>query len=109
MTKDPGHFRHRIQLVSSTLTPDGLGGGTRSQTVVATVWARVEPTSSAEHTIAGGIREQNWWRITIRYPDSFSVTGDMYVVWNGRTFYIRGIMQPEAMTRWLVLTCLEGE
>lgn len=104
-----GDMRHRVSIMSSTLTPDGLGGGTRTPVTVATVWARVEATSALERTIADSIHEMQWWRVTIRYPDSFTVTGDMRVVWNGRTFAIRGIMQHDAMTKWLVLLCVEGE
>jgi SPP1 family predicted phage head-tail adaptor len=106
---EPGDLRHRVAIVSSTLTPDGIGGGTRTDTTVATVWARVEATSARERTVAGGIREQAWWRVTIRYPLTFTVTSDMRVVWSGRTFFIKGIMQPDAVNRWLVLDCMEGE
>jgi SPP1 family predicted phage head-tail adaptor len=105
----PGDLRHRVSIVSSSVTPDGIGGGSRTATTLATVWARIEPTSSREVVRSGGTREQTWWRVTMRYPDSFTVTGDMRVVWNGRTFYIKGIMQSDAVTRWLVLDVMEGE
>ena len=106
----PGDLRHRVSLVQSAVSAaDGIGGGTRTATTLATVWARIEPTSSREVVRSGGTREQTWLRVTIRYPDSFTVTGDMRVVWNGRTFYIKGIMQSDAVTRWLVLDVMEGE
>ena len=106
---EPGNLRHRVSILSSTVTPDGIGGGTRAAVSVATLWARVEPTSAREVVRAGGIRDQRWWRVTIRYPDFFTLTADMRVLWNGRTLYIKGIMQPDAMTRLLVLDCMEGE
>ena len=105
----PGDLRHRVTIMSSTVTPDGIGGGARTAVQVATVWARMEPTSSREVARGGGIRDQTWWRVTIRYPDSFTVRSDMHLVWQGRTFYIKGILQSDAVNRWLVLDCMEGE
>lgn len=110
MSNDPGNLRHRIAFVSSSVsTPDGIGGGTRVPVTVATVWGRIEPTSARESNSNRGIRDQRWWRVTIRYPDFFTVTADMRVLWNNRTFYVKGIMQPEAITHMLVIDCLEGE
>ena len=105
----PGDLRHRVTFHTSTVAPDGVGGGARTLVTVATVWARIEPTSSREVTRSGGIREQTWWRVTVRYPDFFTITPDMRITWQGRTFYIKGILQADAVTRWFVLDMMEGE
>lgn len=105
---NPGRLRHRVTIESSAVsTPDGLGGGTRTTSTVATVWARVEPLRGDERQIAAALRGQVTHRVTIRYRAD--VTASMRLVWQGHTLAIREVKQPDAISRWLELYCLEGE
>lgn len=111
----PGSLRHRVDIVSSAVSsPDGLGGGTRTPTTVATVWACVEPARGQERRVAEALRGQVTHLVTIRYPHTFTVTPSMRVVWTpvggqAHTLVVKAIVMPEAVTRWLELHCVEGE
>lgn len=105
-----GALRHRVTILSSTTTPDGIGGNTRTTTTVGTVWACVSPQKGAgpEKVTADDVRAQTVMVVTIRYPD-FAVDQSMRVQWNGRVFVIQKIVQRNLVTQWLDLYCLEGE
>jgi SPP1 family predicted phage head-tail adaptor len=107
---DPGSLRHRVTILSSTTTPDGIGGSTRETVTVGTVWACVTPQkgAAAEKVTAADTRAQTVMLVTIRYPD-FTVDATMRVQWNSRTFVIQKIVQRNLVTRWLDLYCLENE
>jgi SPP1 family predicted phage head-tail adaptor len=106
-----GSLRHRVTILSSTAAPDGIGGAVRTPVVVGTVWAAVTPQKGAgnsEVNTAGGLRARTQILVTIRYP-SFTVDHTMRVQWNNKTWVIQRIVQRDMITRWLDLTCLEGE
>jgi SPP1 family predicted phage head-tail adaptor len=107
---DPGSLKHRVTILSSTTSPDGIGGSTRETVTVGTVWACISPQKGAapEKVTAADTRAQTVMLVTIRYPD-FAVDQSMRVQWGSRVFVIQKIIQRNLVTRWLDLYCLEGE
>jgi SPP1 family predicted phage head-tail adaptor len=105
-----GALRHRVTILSSTTTPDGIGGSTRTSKTVGTVWACIAPQkgSGPERVTADDTRAQTAMIVTIRYPD-FAVDASMRVQWGSRVFVVQKIIQRNLVTQWLDLYCLEGE
>jgi head-tail adaptor len=99
---------------SSVTTPDGMGGGARTKTLVGQVWAEAKPASGTEHQVGEALRGVVQFVFTIRYPTGFTVTPDMHLEWtpsggSTRTFVIKAIRQQLLMTTWLDLLCAEHE
>jgi SPP1 family predicted phage head-tail adaptor len=85
-------MNRRITIRATTRTPDGGGGWAESPVDVATVWARVEGLDGRELIQAMQTEMQRPFRFTIWYrPD---VTGANTILYDGRTFDIRSVVDP---------------
>lgn len=104
---DPGQFTARLDLEAATATPDGQGGAALTWTVVASLWARIEPASFTFAETAGQMRGQLTHRIWIRVREG--VAEGMRFRKGARVFTIRTIRDPDETGRYLVCLCEEGE
>jgi SPP1 family predicted phage head-tail adaptor len=100
-----GDLRERIALQRESRSRDRAGGFVTSWLTVATVWARVAPVSTGERFMRQQMQASAEWKVTIRYRSDLSPK--MRVVWNGRTFEIRGMPNPDERRRFLDLACDE--
>jgi SPP1 family predicted phage head-tail adaptor len=97
-----GLMRRVVTLQSTTSVSDGMGGATETPLVVAAnIPARVEPLQGNELLRAqqtGMIRPH---RFTLRYRPG--VTGAETILYDGRTFDIKSIADPEEKHRELII------
>ena len=100
-----GQLRHRVTLQQPSIAGDGMGGGARTWTDVATVWASVEPLRGSSFWQAQQTQTKTTHVITIRYRPG--VTTDYRVAFAGRHFSIDVIQNPSEANRYLLLYCTE--
>jgi SPP1 family predicted phage head-tail adaptor len=104
-THDPGWLRHRVTIEVATETGDDAGGASRSWATFATLWARIEPVSAGEKTIAAHLAGVVTHKVTLRWRDD--LTASMRIGYRGRHFRIRMIHDPDEGRRYLELGCEE--
>ena len=100
-----GLMRRRITLQTVERTPDGGGGYTETLTDLATVWARVHPLTGREQLLAMQTEAMQMHRFTIRYRAG--LTTATRILYDGRTFDIRSIVDPEERHRELQIMAEE--
>lgn len=99
-------MRRRITIQSVTSVPDGMGGSTDTVVAVASdIPARVEPLEGREQLLAMQTGMQRPHRFTLRYRSG--VTGAKTLLYGGRTFDIKSIVDPEERHRELIVTADE--
>lgn len=105
-----GALRHRLTIQAENPTADGGGGQGADPwadpVTVATVWGRVEPLKGRERMQAMQLRGQVSHRVTIRHRPG--ITAQMRVLFDGRAFNIRAVVNVEERNRILELLCEEG-
>jgi SPP1 family predicted phage head-tail adaptor len=103
---DPGQLTARLDLESPVDISDGQGGVTRSYTVAATLWARIEPVT-ADLIEIGEVERQNvTHRIWLRHADA--IVSGMRFRKGARLFWIRTVHDPDDRRRYLVCRVTEG-
>lgn len=105
-----GRMRHRLRIEASGSSVDGGGGQGAdpwlSASVIATVWGHVEPMHGTERLRAMQLETPITHRIVIRYRPHIEPA--MRVVFGGRAFNIRAVLNPNEANRSLELLCEEG-
>lgn len=97
-----GLMRRKITLQSVTSVPDGMGGTTETPLVVASnIDARIEPLQGNELLRAQQTGMQRPHRFTLRYRSG--LTGAQTILYDGRTFDIKSIADPEEKHRELIV------
>lgn len=102
-----GQLRHQVAVQSRTLTSDGMGGQTESWETKYTVYAGIWPVSARERVQAGQMETTITHRLRLRYQAG--ITTAMRVVFDGRTFEIVSIINPDERNISLDLLCTEVE
>ena len=97
---DPGSFRTELSLQQVTLTADGMGGNTEEWSVIATVFARVEPLTATAQFAAGQTLEEATHRVTLRHRANLS--SGMRFVRGARVWTILSAHDPDETGRYLV-------
>lgn len=101
-----GDLRERIELQSDTgLGRDAVGGLVPQWVTLASVWADVAPMSVGEQFRRQQMQANANWKVTIRYRSD--LTPKMRVLWQGRTFEVRGSTNPDQRKRFHQLACEE--
>lgn len=103
----PARMDKRVEIRSVTQVSDGQGGFTESWSTVATVWAYIKPLKEYERMQAMQLESPRSHKITIRYRSG--ITADQRIVWSGRTFHIKGVINPDEANNFLELTCMETD
>lgn len=88
-----GKLRHRVRIERQTTTLDSFGQQSTGWTLVATVWAAVEPLSAREMIAASQVQSSVTARITIRYMAGLLASDR--IVFRGKTYNIAGVL-PDA-------------
>ena len=105
-----GKLRHRIQIADPTLAQDSFGGvDLNSADVFATAWASVESDAGRIRQIyaAQQVVGENYFIVTIRWIPG--VLNSHLVWWEGRTFQILQIENPDGRHKLLRLICVERD
>lgn len=105
-----GRLTHRVTLQRPGGTRDAVGERQTTWTDVATVWASVTPTSTAERNIAAQAHSFVTHRVTIRYGSEWAtIDASWRVKFGDRHMPIEGIRNLEEGGRWFELVCTEGD
>ena len=100
-----GELRHRIELLASTSTPDGMGGSTSGWSIFATVWSKIVPLRGRAFMEAKAAQSEVSHRIEMRFMDG--ITAAMKVRYEGRIFSIDAVLNIGERNRELHLMCVE--
>jgi SPP1 family predicted phage head-tail adaptor len=101
-----GDLTERIVIETETRTADGYAGATRAWTATATVYAKAEPLVVGEREAAGALRNVTEYRFTV-YA-SVAIGESDRIVWNGRTFAVRGIRTEARTSQWKEIIAESG-
>lgn len=101
-----GKLRQRIELQSVAETTDGMGGFTEVWSTFATVWADIRPVSTNERFYSQQLQATTTHKVIIRTNDN--VTEKDRLIFDGRTFQIKGILRDLEEARYMTLECREG-
>ena len=101
-----GKLRNRITIERLTLTPDGIGGNAETWVVNKSLKAYIKPTSGSETLHSQRLEARLTHKVYIRYVTDIINTDR--VVFNGRNFQIRAIINIEERNKWIELSCEEG-
>lgn len=101
-------MRERVTIQSLSMTYDSLGAPQETPADVATVWAAVVPQkyqSGVEALVQALGREAvaTTYTVTIYWRED--VTELNQIQWNGKTFDIRRVLDPDGKCTWLELMC----
>lgn len=96
-----GPMDKQVTIQSATRSDDGGGGYTETRVDFATVWMAVEPLEGREQLTAMQTGMQRPYRFTCRYLPG--VTGALTLLYDGRTFDVRSVVDPEEKHRILVM------
>ena len=99
-TPDPGEFRHALRLEQPMRVEDDLGGGTdQTWSIVATLYAAIDPLTPSQVFQARQDIERITHRVTMRCRD------DVESVWSfarlDRRFLISTVLDPDETRRFL--------
>ena len=100
-----GLMRRVVTIRTNARTSDGMGGYTETPTDVTGIPARVEPLEGRELIEAMQTGMQRPHRFTMRYRTG--MTGAKTLLYDGRTFDIKSVMDPEEKHRELLITADE--
>lgn len=98
-------MRRVVTLRTVALTDNPMGGYTEANTDIENIPARVEPLEGRELIEAMQTGMQRPHRFTMRYRAG--VTGTKTLIYDGRTFDIKSVMDPEEKHRELIITADE--
>lgn len=101
-----GELRHKVTIEQKASTPDGVGGFTENWSTFATPWASIESVKGQKRWYGDQLNSVITHQILIRYRAG--VDTSMRINFEGRTFQIHAVLDPEEKKRWLRLDCAEG-
>ena len=102
-----GKLRHSIEWQKEQTVPDGAGGVTRSWVKVADARALVDPMSGNERWQSMRTEANITHNIYMRY--TASLTPAMRIVYDGRAFQVKAIIDLEERKKWLEVQAVEGQ
>lgn len=116
MALDAGLLRHRVRIEQLVSPVDSNGDPLRGEqgeildpvwTLLATVWAAIEPLSAREFVQSAAMQSQVVARITIRHRSD--VNAAMRVVHGSKLYNIEGVLaDKDSGMEYLTLPCSEG-
>ena len=98
-------LRHRITFQERATGQDEFGQPIDTWQDICTVWAAVEPLSGREFWAAQQVQAEVTTRIRIRYRQG--IRPEMRVLYDGRTYDIQTVIDPEERHVELQLMCRE--
>ena len=103
-----GKMDQRVFIQRATATADGMGGSTVTWATIATVWAAVTPfPMKAQEAMVEG-RMTATQPLQMRIYSRRDLTEKDRVLWDGRTFNIRGIPLDSLRSQFMDLVIEAG-
>lgn len=106
----PGKLKHRVQIQQPVYTQDvDTGAMNTVWSVVATVWAYIEPLSVRDYIASSAEQSEISTRITVRYRSDITEDMRLYHDATGSYYDIRGVL-PDKNTgyEYITLACSTG-
>ena len=88
LVQNAGRFNHRITIYSVTHGKDADGFPVDTETVVLEPWADVKTTKGMTLIAANSDFEKAYTNFSIRFPASVTITREMRIRFNGKTYTI---------------------
>jgi len=99
-------LRNRVGLYALTYTSDGMGGSTKTATLVATLWARIEREDGSRIQEGDMLNTTKPVIITLR-AGTYQVTTDNIIRFNDKDFTIHSVAYDER-NRFTSIIAYEG-
>lgn len=105
---NPGELRHRIEIFGKTKSENELGETVHSFSKKKSIWAAIIPqTGKLQAQQAETVLSNTTHKIICRYGAGKDVTPDMYIMFRGKRFNIRYILNPYFRNEFLEIFCEE--
>ncbi len=102
---EPGWIAHRIVIERPVAVDDGTGGSRIAFTMLATVWAAIEPVRTAVDPASDRIGSAITHRVTIRYRED--VAAGLRIRHRGRLLQVETVIDPDERRRFLLIEARE--
>lgn len=86
-----------------------MGGQVESWATSHTLWAKVKPLSSRERLYSQQIQYQRSHEIIIRYQSSLTLDNSSRIIYDSRTFQVKGVRNADERKAYLVIDCEENQ
>ena len=100
---NPGDLDQRVTIDRFTSGVDEIGQPIEAWSVLATVWAAVEPQAGREFVAGGAAQSELTTRIRLRYRPGLT-SGDR-VTHDGRVYDVQSVIDYRSAKREIVLMC----
>ena len=101
-----GALRHRVTIVKFNGTQDASGGTSLADyTLVTGTWAEIESLGGDDAVVAGAEMSQVVHLVKIRWMAG--INASQQVLFNGRKFQIKAVVNSDERNKKLVLKCIE--
>lgn len=99
-------MRERITLKQLSITTDGAGGYTSSDSTIGTYWAKVSRLGATGQTEEGKEYLQDAVVFTVRY-DAFTISNidDFTITWNSKVYKINAVENIGERDTFLKIVC----
>ena len=104
---NPGTLNRKITLQVQSNVADEFGQQQQAWRNLRDCWAAIHPASSKEVYVASGFATQLTHVITIRYNAAALASAGMRVLYNGTSFRIQAISDPNEAHEVQQLLCLQ--
>ncbi len=98
-----GDLNERIEIKRPTLSPDGYGGYTSTDTSKGSMWARVRVPQSSTNVIAMKDAEVRTHEFTLRHLSDVQIND--IVVYRSSRYVVRGVRH-DPLRWWTYLDCM---
>lgn len=98
-------LRHRVTIEEVTQTTDGQGGYTETWAEIGKAWADIKPLKAYEKFQAAKFEVPVSHKITMRYRTD--ITEANRLVYDNRVFEIKGILNEDEDSAFLIISAIE--
>jgi SPP1 family predicted phage head-tail adaptor len=101
-------MRHKVEIWGRTKTKNEIGETVYKHSLINTIWAAIVPqTGTLQRQQVETILSKVTHKIIVRYASGKDVTQDMYIMFRGKRFDIKYILNPYFKNETLEIFCEE--
>lgn len=104
---NPGRYRHKIKLQKKNYTTDNEGIINNGWEDYASFWASFEASNGVKYFKSGVSESEINAVFYIRFPKTMQIDATMRVVYLGKNYNIKYVIDTNGMHRELQLACME--
>lgn len=106
MSTTIGKMRYPLQLQTASYTADSGGGSATTWTTTATIYGDINPVRAEEKYRQGQVQESVTHEVYVRYRAGLTTANRL--VYDNRTFNVKGVINVDERKRFMKLNCQEG-